>query len=265
MRESAEMTASQVDRKLGWADGKLARMERGDWIRPNPRDVRDLLDVYEVTDEVVREKLLTLARQGRERGWWHPYRDMLSPPYTTYIGLEAEAASVRTSQLIVIPGLLQTGDYARSLISTGPGEVSEEEVARRVQLRETRQELLTQEDDPLRLWAVMDEAALRRGVGGRDVMRAQMRHLLDLGSLARVTLQVIPFDAGAHPGTAGPFSLLEFPHPDDPEAAYVETVGGELFIENLEEVKAYRVAFERLTAFALTPPETLRFIADLTE
>ncbi|MGI8333239.1 helix-turn-helix domain-containing protein [Actinomadura scrupuli] len=263
LREQAGLTQTEVTKRLEWSQGKLARMERGEWLRPDPHDIRLLLDQYGVTDERQREQLIVWAREGRQRGWWHPYKDMLSATLSTYIGLEAEATSLHTFQLIVVPGLLQTVDYARGLISRGPEEISEEDVERKVEVRTARQELLTRIDDPLRLWAVMDEAALRRPVAGPETMRAQMQHLLELARLPKVTLQVIPFSAGAHPGTAGAFSLLEFPHPDDPEAAYVETVGGELFVENREEVKEYQLAFRRLTAFAADPANTLELIAEM--
>lgn len=264
LRATTKKTAAQVDGDLGWNEGKTARMERGDWIRPNPRDIRDLLDVYEVTDPEQRDYLITLARQGRERGWWHPYRE-LSLPYYTYIGLEEEASEVRTSQTSVIPGLLQTEDYARGIIAEGPSELSEELIERQVEVRMKRQKLLTRGDDPLRLWAIMDEAALRRPVGGQDVMREQLQHLRDVAcQLPKVTLQVIPFDVGAHPGLLSAFTLLGFPHPDDPDAAYVQTVGSELFVEG-EEVGDYRIAFERLTAYAKDPAGSLQFIADMAK
>lgn len=259
--EACGKTAAQVDAALGWNDGKTARMLRGDWLRPNPRDIKDMLDLFKVESEEEREYLITLAKQGRERGWWHPYRE-LSPTYFTYIGLEQEAAAVRTFQLGVIAGLLQTEDYARALIARGPGELSEDEIERQVEVRVERQKLLTRDDDPMRLWAIIDEAALRRPVGDEDVMRAQLEHLLEMARLPKVTLQVVPFAAGAHPGLLSAFTQLEFPHPDDPDAAYVQTVGSELFVEG-DEVTAYRIAFERLTAYALSPADTLPFIANM--
>jgi hypothetical protein len=258
-------TAEWVDTQLGWSKGKLARMERGDWLRPNPRDIQDILTLFGITDDAYRAELITLARQGRERGWWHPYKSALSEVYETYIGLEAEAASVHTFQLAVVPGLLQIAEYARELSTRGPHEISEIEVARQVEVRVARQELLTRTDDPLRLWAIIDEGALRRPVGSPDVMRAQLEHMLELAQLAKVTLQVVPSSVGGHPGTLGSFSLLEFPHPDDPEAVYIETIAGELFIEELPEVKGYQIAFQRLTAYALTPADSLRLIADLVK
>ncbi|MBC6471061.1 helix-turn-helix domain-containing protein [Actinomadura alba] len=262
LRRDCGLTALDVTDRLNWAAGKLTRMERGEWVRPNPRDVQDLLDVYGVTDQHQREQLMAWAREGRERGWWHPYRDMLSESYTTFIGLEAETATERTFELAVIPGILQTADYARALMSRGPAEISAAEIDHRVEIRMARQQILTGED-PLRLWAVIDEAALQRPAGGDVVMRAQMQHLIKVAELPKVTLQVIPFSSGTHPGTKGPFTILEFRERQDPDAVYVENVAGELFIEEPEEVDSFRIAFERLTAVAKSPEDTIATIAGL--
>jgi hypothetical protein len=258
------LTALDVTERLSWAAGKLTRMERGEWVRPNPRDVQDLLDVYGVTDERQREQLMTWAREGRERGWWHPYRDMLSESYTTFIGLEAEASTERTFELAVIPGILQTADYTRALMLRGPAEISAKEIDHRVEIRMARQEILTG-DDPARLWAVIDEAALRRSAGGEAVMRAQMEHLVEVANLPKVTIQVIPFSRGTHPGTKGPFTILEFPDREDPDAVYIENVAGELFVEEPVDVDRFRIAFERLTAVAESPEDTIRLVTELVE
>ena len=183
LREVKGMTSVEATKRLDWSSGRLTRMERGEWVRPNPRDIRDLLDLYEVNDERKREYLLTLAREGRQRGWWHPYREMLSERYSTYIGLEADAASVLTFEPLMIPGLLQTADYARGLLAGGPSEHGTDEIEKRVEIRLERQKLLTRDDDPLRLWAVMDEAVLRRSMGGPDVARGQLGHLVELSTL----------------------------------------------------------------------------------
>lgn len=260
LRQAREVTAIDVTNRLSWASGKLTRMERGEWVRPNPRDVQDLLDVYEVTDERQREQLMAWAKEGRERGWWHPYREMLSEIYTTMIGLEVEASTERIFELAVIPGLFQTPDYARALMHRGPAELSAKEIDDRVDVRVKRQEVLTG-DDPIRVWAVLDEAALVRPAGSDAVMQAQMRQLLEMAELPKVTLQVIPFCKGTHPGTKGPFTILEFPERADPDAVYVENVAGELFIEEPEEVDRFRIAFERLTAVADSPEDTMAMIA----
>jgi Domain of unknown function (DUF5753)/Helix-turn-helix domain len=260
LRESADLNAVDVDRRLDWTPGKLARMERGHWQRPSPRDIEDLLDLYEVTDERHRDYLLTLARQGRERGWWHRYREMLSRRYTTYIGLEAEAASVLTFESGMVPGLLQTDDYARAVIRGGPSELGSDEIEARVEIRRVRQELLTRPDDPVRLVAIIDEAVLHRRVGGDQVMQAQMERMLELAELPRVTIQVVPFDIGAHSGLGGPFTILEFPEPKDPDAIYVENIVGELLLEEPEDVAPFKVAYQRLTAVAASPADSIAII-----
>ncbi|MFD0851040.1 helix-turn-helix domain-containing protein [Actinomadura adrarensis] len=262
LRESSGLTQTTVTKRLEWSQGKLARMERGEWLRPDPHDIRLLLDLYEVADERQREQLITWAREGRQRGWWHPYKDMLSEAYSTYIGLESEAAAVLTFQALMIPGLLQTHDYARSIHSEWRTEATAEEIERRVEVRMARQEVLTQ-SDALRLWVVLDEAALHRQGGGTAVMREQMKRLLEAAELPKVTIQVIPYSAGPHPGATGPFSILKFPDLADPEAVYVENLAGELFIENPDEVQPFQIAFQRLVAVALSPQDTIAMIARL--
>lgn len=259
LRAAAGMTAIDVTNGLGWASGKLTRMERGEWVRPNPRDVEDLLGVYGVTDADHRAQLVLWAREGRERGWWHPYREMLSESYTTFLGLEQEVSTERVFELAVIPGILQTDDYARALMARGPAELSEQEIENRVTIRMRRQELLTGEN-PVRLWVVMDEAALRRSAGGEEVMQGQLAHLIEMSRLPKVTIQVIPFSAGTHSGTQGPFTILEFPKREDPDSVYVETVAGELFVEEPEEVDRFKIAFDRLVATAGSPDDTTTMI-----
>jgi transcriptional regulator with XRE-family HTH domain len=260
LRDGQGLTATQVARQLEWPVSKVTRMERGEWLRPSPHDIGRLLEVYGVVDEREHEALTTLARQGRQRGWWHAYREMISERYSTYIGLEAEASSVFSFQPLMMPGLLQTTAYARALILGGPSQLGAREAELRATIRTERQKILTDED-PARLWAVLDEAAIRRTVGGAEVMRAQLRHVLQIAELAKVTVQVIPFDAGAHAGIGGAFAILSFPHADDPDAVYVETIAGELFVEDPEEVGRYTVAFQRLTAKALNPGDTITMIA----
>lgn len=271
------LTAIQVDNELDWTGGKLAKMLRGQWQRPSVRDITDLLDLFErripadpddpqETQEVRahrREEMLRWAREGRERGWWHPYREMISPLYTTYIGLEAEAASVLTFELGIITGLFQTPDYARALLLGGPAELSEQGVEQRVAIRLERQKLITREDDPLRVWAVMDEAALRRPIGGPEIMHAQLERLLELAHLPKVTVQIVPFGVGAHAGLNGPFAILEFREPLDPDAVYVENISGEHFEEEPQDVAGYKLAFQRLCAAALTPEDSLKMIAQV--
>lgn len=260
LRETAGLTSVEATRRLEWSGGRLTKMERGEWVRPNPRDIKDLCDLYGVTDPRRREYLVNLAREGREHGWWHAFRKMMTEEYSTYIGLEAGAETVFAFDQIM-NGLIQTPDYARGLLVDGAAEIDAESVQRRVDLRMERQKLITRTDEPLRLWAVMDEAALHRLVGGPEVMQAQLRHVLELAALARVTVQIIPFSKGAHASVTGSFSILRFPEPEDPDAVYVETPAGELFVEEPEEVGRFQIAFQRLLATALDPGDSLAMIA----
>jgi hypothetical protein len=267
LREHSGLTAIEVDRRFGWTGGKFAKMARGQWTRPNLRDIADLLDLFEVTDQHERDELLRWTREARERGWWHPYREMISESYTTYIGLEAEAASVLDWELGVMPGLLQTPEYARNLLRIGASELSADAIEQRVKIRLERQKLLTRRTDPLRLVAVLDEGVLHRIIGGRDVLRAQLEYILELasaGTLPRLTVQILPFDARevTSAGAQGGFSILEFPEVMDPDAVYVENVAGELLIEDGRDVAAFKIAFQKLGGAALAPADSLDLIAN---
>jgi hypothetical protein len=211
-----------------------------------------LLDVYEVTDEEQRKRLHTLTREARKKGWWQLYSDI---PYSTYIGLEAEAESFLTYEN-VIPGLFQTSDYAQAINrATGPG-LSEDVLEQRLDVRMQRQQVLTQ-SPPLEVRAVLDESALCRAVGGREVMRKQLARLLELAELPNILVQVIPFSGGAHPGTlVGPFVILRFAHPEDPDVVYVEANSDQY----PGDVQGHEVLFDHLRAHAVSVPQTLALI-----
>ncbi|MCO6007237.1 helix-turn-helix domain-containing protein [Actinoallomurus purpureus] len=262
LREQAGLKVEEVARVVEWTPSKVVWIEGNRGKRPNPRDVRDLCDAYGVGDEREREYLVQLARDGRQRGWWDPYDAMLSERYATYIGLEAEAAEVLNFEPLMIPGLLQTADYARALFRGPFSEIGKEEAEARVEVRLKRQEALHQKP-PLRLVAILDEAALHRQVGGPDVMRAQLEHLLEATKLPRVTIQVIPYGAGAHPSMTGGFAVLKFPEPDDPTAVYVDTPAGQLFIEEPGEIDRFQVAFQHLLGSAASPGDTITLLADM--
>lgn len=262
LREQAKLSSTEVTKRLGWSSGKLTRFERGEWKRPNPRDVQDLCEVYGVTDERRREYLMQLARDGRLKGWWDPYDKMLSEAYSTYIGLEVEAAAVLNFEPLMIPGLLQTSDYAHGVTEGSAREVDDDEIAKRVEIRLERQAAL-RGDEPMRLWTIVDEAALRRLVGGPEVMRAQMAALLKAAELPKLSLQVIPYATGAHASMTGGFAVLQFPEPEDDDAVYVETPAGELFVEDAEEVSRFHVAFQHLVGNALSPRDTVKFISGI--
>ncbi|MCO5995888.1 helix-turn-helix domain-containing protein [Actinoallomurus rhizosphaericola] len=261
LRQEACVEVETAAEALGCSTDKIHWIERAGWTKPRWRDVRDLLDAYGVADDdPIRDELITLAKEGGQKDWWTPYSRMLSKKYTAYIGLEAEASEILTFQPLIIPGLLQTDDYARELISSGAAELSADEVEKRVTVRAERRKILDGED-PTRLWAVVYEAALRCPVGGPEVMRAQLERLIKLAQMPRITVQVLPFEAGAHPGLFGPFTLLSFPE-GDPDAAYIETIGGELLLEEPADVDPYRHVFRRLNIKALTPEATITLLSE---
>jgi transcriptional regulator with XRE-family HTH domain len=257
LREQASVSVPDAAAALGCSTDKIHWIERGEWNRPRWRDVRDLLDRYGVTDERLRDYLIQLAKDSGQQDWWHPYKAMLSETYTTYIAFEGEAEDLLTFELAVIPGLLQTEDYARALNEEGPAEIDADEIEERVKVRTERQRILDRAD-PVRLFAVIDEAALRRPVGTPEVMRAQLQHLIDMAARPKITIQVLPFAAGPHPGTGGRFTILTFPGAATPDAVYIATIAGELLIES--GVDRYRSVFRRLNAKALSPEATIEML-----
>lgn len=261
-REAVGLTREETARQLEWSTSTIFRIETGR-SRPQPGNVRVLLDLYGVTGSE-RDGLIQLAREARQPGWWHSFRDVLPNPYEVYIGLEAGAASIRNFEPIVVPGLLQTEEYARRMSRGGPRELDRDEIERRVQVRMERQRLLAREDRP-RLWAVIDEAVIRRVVGSPDVMREQLLHLVDSAEQGKTTLQVVPFSAGAHAGTTGPFIILDFPEPTDPSVVYVETLAGDLYLEARTDVTRYTLAFDRLLAAALHPDDSMRLVEQVAD
>lgn len=271
--KGAGLDAAKVDDQLEWTRGKTAKMLRGAWRLPSLRDIRDILDLLQIpADDPHRDYLLTLARQGREKDWWHDYQSMLSETLTTYLGLETEAETVYTYEQGVFPGIAQTEDYARAVIRNGAIELEDDAIEERVHVRMQRQKLLTEGRDPLRLWAILDEAVLRRVPldeldkdgklirSGADIMRGQLLRVRELGSLARVTFQVVPFSAGIHPGIAGPFIILEYAEPAS-DVAYTENLAGQLMLQKPDDLKKFRAAHEKLKGVALDPRTSLDFVA----
>ncbi|MFC4533881.1 helix-turn-helix domain-containing protein [Sphaerisporangium dianthi] len=256
-REAAGLSREEAARRLEWSPSTIFRIETGR-SKPQPRSVRELLTLYDVAGSE-RDGLIQLAREARERGWWHSFRDVLPDPYEVYIGLEAGAASLHNFEPVTIPGLLQTADYARAVTKGGAQELGKEEIKRLVEVRLTRQNVLAKEDRP-RLWVVIDEAAVRRMVGGAQVMRAQLRHLVTVADEGKTTLQVVPFGAGAHAGTSGSFVILGLPEPADAQVVYVETLTGDFYLEERNDVSAYTIAFERLRATALSPDDSIGLV-----
>lgn len=244
LRDKSGMTADEAAKQIGISKSTLSRIENGQ-VSVMPPVARALLELYGV-DEPDVESLLQVAREARKRGWWQAYDDVLPDWFEVYVGLEAEAAEVRTFQPQIIYGLLQTADYARAVIRAGHPNAPDEEIERRVELRMRRQH----NDSPPNLWVILDEAVLRRPVGGADVMRAQLKKVADAAKVPGNTIQVLPFAAGEHGSMGSAFSILTFPEPMDPGIVYVETRAGSLYLEG-QHVRDYTVVFQHLVATAL--------------
>jgi hypothetical protein len=219
-------------------------------VSVSPRDVRDMLDLYGVP-AAQRESLVQLARDSRQKGWWHAFSDTMQPQFATYVGLESAASEIRIYEVSLIPELLQTEDYARVVIRSGMMSSPSDDVERQVALRMARQPAITR-DDPPKVWAVLDEAALRRQVGGPGLMRLQLEHLLAQAALPNVAVQVIPFGGGAHPAMGRPFIILVFPERVDTDVVYLEDLTSALYLEDVAEVDRYNVFFNHLRATALS-------------
>ncbi|MDX3309694.1 helix-turn-helix domain-containing protein [Streptomyces sp. NPDC054884] len=261
LRELKGMTAEEVAERLLVSQSKISRLENGR-RSISQRDVRDLCGVYEVEDQRMVDSLMEMAKDSRQQGWWHAFGDV---PYSVYIGLETDAASLRVYDPQVVPGLLQTRQYAEALISGALPETAQTEIDKRVQVRLRRQERVSSGENPLRLWSVMDESALRRVVGGRELMRDQLEHLVEQSQLPHVTVQVIPFEMGAHPGLNGQYAILEFPDTADSSVVYIEGVTSDLYLEKPNDVQKYSVMYEHLRAQALNVEQSRRLIADIAK
>jgi transcriptional regulator with XRE-family HTH domain len=261
LRQEKGMTAEEVAEELMVSQSKISRLENGR-RSISQRDVRDLCSVYEVEDQRVVESLMQMAKDSRQQGWWHAFGDV---PYSVYIGLETDAASLRVYDPQVVPGLLQTHTYAEALITGALPEAPQAEIDKRVQVRMRRQERITTSDNPLRLWAVIDEAAVRREVGSRQIMIEQLAHLLEMSQLPHVTVQLLPFSMGAHPGVSGQYAILEFPDAADSSVVYIEGVTSDLYLEKPHDVQKYSVMYEHLRAQALNADQTREFLAQVAK
>lgn len=261
LRELKGMTAEEVAERLLVSQSKISRLENGR-RSISQRDVRDLCGVYDVDDHRIVDSLMQMAKDSRQQGWWHAFGDI---PYSVYIGLETDAASLRMYEPQVIPGLLQTRPYAEALINGALPESAAADVDKRVGVRIRRQDRITDTESPLRLWAVVDEAALRRVVGGKNLMREQLEHLIEQSQLPHVTVQVLPFEMGAHPGISGHYAILEFPDTADSSVVYIEGVTSDLYLEKANDVQRYSVMYEHLRAQALNVDQTRVFISDIAK
>jgi transcriptional regulator with XRE-family HTH domain len=247
LREEAGMTTERAALSIRGSHSKISRMEHGR-VGFKERDIADLLTLYGVGPGGEREALLSLAREASAPGWWQAYADILPHWVEPFFGLEAAAAFIREYELQFVPGLLQTEEYARAVIRLG-NVATEEEVARRATARISRQEILRR-DNPPKLWAVLDEGALRRVIGGPDVMRAQLRHLIEMCDHPAVTLQILPFSAGSHRAMGGPFTILRFAEPDLRDVVFIEQLTSALYLDKPTEVDAYLEVIEEVCLLA---------------
>ncbi|CAL2057595.1 MULTISPECIES: helix-turn-helix domain-containing protein [Streptomyces] len=261
LREQKNMTAEEVAERLLVSQSKISRLENGR-RSISQRDVRDLCGVYEVEDQRVVDSLMEMARDSRQQGWWHTFGDI---PYSVYIGLETDAESLRVYEPQIVTGLLQTPAYAEALVRGALPETSAAEIEKRVGVRMRRQERITTEKEPLRLWIVLDEAALHRVVGGKRVMREQLEHLLKLSELPHVTVQVMPFEVGAHPGLNGQYAILEFADAADSSVVYLEGVTSDLYLEKAQDVQKYAVMYEHLRAQSLSVEASRQLIDETAQ
>ncbi|MEU8824444.1 helix-turn-helix transcriptional regulator [Streptomyces sp. NPDC048636] len=261
LRESRGITREAAGYSIRASESKISRMELGR-VSFKARDIEDLLTLYGVTDEAERGALLGLAREANLTGWWHSYGDVLPGWFQTYVGLEGAASHIACYELQFIHGLLQTEGYAHAVVTRGQPQASTAEVDRRVALRLERQKLLVSERAPA-FHAVLDEAALRRPYGGREVMRAQLRHLIAVSEQPNVTLQVMPFSFGGHAAESGAFTLLRFPESDLPDVVYLEQLTSALYLDKRDEVAQYERVLGRLGEDSLSAAESRELLGDL--
>lgn len=259
LRDSAGYKLEEVAGMLGVAPSTLSRIETGK-APTKLAYLSQLLELYQVTDAGQRQILVDMAREGHRKGWWAAYDDVLPSGLGVYVGLEAEASGLRSYEIAVVHGLLQTTDYARAILRASAPRHTADQIERLVDLRMERQRRLD-DNPPLDLWVIHDEAVIRRTVGGPVVMRHQLAHLLVAAGLPGVTLQVLPFDTGAHAGHDGPFSIVEFHDRSDSEVVYVESTAGPIYLEKDREVRACAEVFDRLRAAALPPEASLDLIS----
>jgi transcriptional regulator with XRE-family HTH domain len=257
LREAAGISPDQAGYEIRGSRSKISRLEHGR-VSFKERDVEDLLTLYGVTDSRRRAYMIALAQQANNQGWWAKYDDVLPDWFETYVGLEQATSLIRSYELQFVPGLFQTEDYARAVTILGHRAAPAEEIERRVSLRLKRQQLLAGPQP--RVWSVIDESALRRPLGGRETMRGQLRHLLEIAELPQVTLQLMPFNRGGHSAAGGSFAILRFAEPDLPDIVYVEQLTGALYLDRREEVDHYREVMNSLSAEAETPADSERLL-----
>jgi len=254
LRTVKGLTVEQAAGRLLFSMSKLSRMETGQGVA-TPRDIRDLCDLYGVTDEAERDHLMQLAAEGKQQAWWQSY-DL---GYATYVGLEAEAVAISAFQSSVVHGLLHTADYARAQHRSSIPLLNSDQIELQIEAKLTRQRILNAENPPS-FSVVLDEAALHRVVGGRQVMAAQLAKILEMTSLAHVVVQILPFELGAHPALESNFTILELPHPSS-GVVFVEGMIGSTYLERGDDLARYKKVFSKLQSIALCPKDSADFVA----
>ena len=255
LRERAGVSRTDAGWAIRSSESKISRLELGR-VGFKERDVSDLLTLYGVQDARERDRLLGLAREANDPGWWHRYGDVTPEWFDSYLGLEATAELIRTYEIQFVPGLLQTADYARAVAQLTPGGArTDNEIERVVALRTRRQRVLDREP-PLKLWAVIEESVLHRPIGGTDVLRSQLDALREAVARPNVTVQIVPLESPGHAATGGAFSLLRFPQRDLPDIVYLEHLTSALYLDKRDDVEAYTQALDLLASTSPSPHHT---------
>ncbi|AEH07770.1 MULTISPECIES: helix-turn-helix domain-containing protein [Protofrankia] len=255
LREEKGISREDAGYSIRGSESKISRLELGR-VSFKERDVADLLTLYGVTDDAERAPLMELVREANTPGWWQNFTDVLPSWFQSYLGLEEAATLIRTYEVQFIPGLLQTEDYARAVMKLGNSGARPKDIERRISVRMNRQKLLARPSHP-RLWVVIDEAALRRPLGGPAVMRAQLEHLIKLASQPNLSLQIMPFRFGGHAAEGGAFSILRFPEADLPDIVYIEQLAGAVYLDKREDVDRYMEAMDRLCVDSVPPAASI--------
>jgi len=261
LREAKGITREDAGYTIRASESKISRMELGR-VSFKERDVTDLLSLYGVEDETERSALLSLVREANQAGWWHSFSDAMPNWFQTYVGLEEASALIRLYEVQFVPGLLQTEDYMRSLMTLNRPNLDRGEVDRRINVRMHRQKLIEDAEGP-RLWAIVDEAALRRPVGGPTVMRAQIQRLIEAADMPNVILQVMPFRFGGHAAESGAFTILRFPEQDLPDVVYLEQLTSALYLDKRDDVDQYLQVMERLSVDSQTPGSSVELLSEM--
>jgi hypothetical protein len=262
LREAADISRADAGYQIRGSDSKISRMELGR-VGFKERDVVDLLTMYGVNDENERAFLIDMVRKSNERGWWHRFTDLMPDWFSNFVGLEESASLIQNYELLFMPGLLQTEEYIRAVVSHGQPAHLDDQTERRVQLRLQRQKLLFRQGAP-RLWAVVDEAVLHRPIGGPAALRRQLDHLLDVTRQPNITLQVVPYAMSGY-SAEGPFSMLRFAEPTLPDVVYIEHLSGALYLDRPYEIEVYGRVIDRLAVDAETPEHSRQLVTKIRQ